>query len=100
MPFAACVLIAAAIGLGGLLHAGHASALGLLEAYEAAVANDPAYRAAIHENRAGQEFTAIGLSGLLPSLSANLSINQNRQDFTRESITLHRSYESQRLRSS
>ncbi|ABB74585.1 outer membrane protein, protease secretion system [Nitrosospira multiformis ATCC 25196] len=95
MTPAARVLIAAAIGLGSMLHAGHASALGLMEAYEAAVANDPAYRAAIHENRAGQEFTAIGLSGLLPSLSANFSINQNQQDFTRQSITLHRSYESQ-----
>ena len=95
MPSPAHLLVAAAIGLGGMLNTGHALALGLIEAYESAVANDPAYRAAIHENKAGQEFVAIGLSSLLPSLSANYSINQNQQDFTRESITLHRSYESQ-----
>lgn len=44
-------------------------ALGLLDAYEAALENDPVYRSAIHENEVGQEEKAIGLSGLLPDLS-------------------------------
>jgi protease secretion system outer membrane protein len=72
-----------------------ASAIGLLQAYEEALQNDPAHRAAIHENRAGQEFRVIGRAGLLPTLSANYTVNYNQQDFTRQSITIHRSYESE-----
>jgi outer membrane protein, protease secretion system len=78
-----------------LFQTNHASSLGLLQAYEAALQNDPAFRAAIHDNRAGQEFRAIGRASLLPSLSANYSVNYNQQDFTRQSITIHRTYESE-----
>lgn len=44
-------------------------ALGLLEAYESAIDNDPTFRSAIHENAAGQQAKEIGFSGLLPNLS-------------------------------
>jgi protease secretion system outer membrane protein len=47
----------------------YAHALSLLDAYEAALAHDPTYRSAIHENEAGQQEEAIGLAGLLPNLS-------------------------------
>lgn len=43
--------------------------MGLLEAYEAALMNDPTFRSAIHENEAGQQAIPLGRSGLLPTLS-------------------------------
>lgn len=52
-----------------LLQTSGSQAIGLLDAYEAALENDPVYRSAIHENEAGQQEKAIGLSGLLPNLS-------------------------------
>ena len=52
-----------------LLLTSHAHALSLLDAYEAAIENDPTFRAAIHENEAGQQEKEIGLAGLLPNLS-------------------------------
>lgn len=47
----------------------HACAMSLLDAYEAALHHDPIYRAALHENEAGQQAEAIGLASLLPNLS-------------------------------
>lgn len=52
-----------------LLLTSHAHALSLLDAYEAAIENDPTFRAAIHENEAGQQEKEIGFAGLLPNLS-------------------------------
>ncbi len=60
-----------------LLQTSYVQALGLLDAYEAALRNDPIFRAAIHENEAGQEEAAIGLSGLLPNLSIRHSQSKN-----------------------
>jgi outer membrane protein, type I secretion system len=60
-----------------LLQTGVSQALGLLDAYEAALENDPVYRSAIHENEAGQEEKAIGLSGLLPNLSFTRTQSKN-----------------------
>ena len=60
-----------------LLQTGVCQALGLLDAYEAALENDPVYRSAIHENEAGQEEKAIGLSGLLPNLSFTRTQSKN-----------------------
>ena len=56
----------------------HAHALTLLDAYESAIENDPTFRAAIHENEAGQQEKEIGLAGLLP----NLSITHNQSKST------------------
>jgi outer membrane protein, protease secretion system len=61
---------------------GNASALGLMEAYDAALANDSVYRAAQHENEAGQQFKIIGRSNLLPNISANYAYNRNDSDIT------------------
>ncbi len=52
-------------------------ALNLLDAYEAALQHDPIYRAAIHENEAGQQEEAIGLAGLLPNLSITHTQSKN-----------------------
>ncbi|MDF3886707.1 TolC family outer membrane protein [Cupriavidus basilensis] len=54
-----------------------AHALGLIEAYEAALAHDPVYAAAIKENEAGQLNRTIGRAYLLPTLSANYADYRN-----------------------
>ncbi|SFP42000.1 outer membrane protein, protease secretion system [Nitrosomonas cryotolerans] len=60
-----------------LLQTGHAQALGLLDAYEAALKNDATYQSAIHENEAGQQAAEIGLAGLLPNLSISHTQSKN-----------------------
>ncbi len=61
-----------------ILVTSHAHALSLLDAYESAIEHDPTFRAAIHENEAGQQAREIGLAGLLP----NLSITHNQSKST------------------
>lgn len=56
----------------------NANAIGLLKAYQEALKNDPLHRAAIADNRAGQEYTAIGRSGLMPSLQYSYSTSKNK----------------------
>ena len=60
----------------------NASALGLMEAYQAALANDSVYRAALHDNEAGQQFKIIGRANLLPNISANYAYNRVDSDIT------------------
>ncbi|MGF6613068.1 protease secretion system outer membrane protein [Paraburkholderia sp. WSM4175] len=62
----------------GPVQASHA--LGLADAYEAALQHDPLYAAAAQEKAAGDANRAIGRSYLLPSLSANYA---NYRDWTR-----------------
>ena len=59
-----------------------ASAISLLQAYEAALANDPAYLAAIQDNKAGQQYKVIGRASLLPNISANYSKNINKSEIS------------------
>ncbi len=91
-------LLTSMMCVAALGQAQEASALGLLQAYEAALANDPAYRAALHENEAGQQLKVLGRSHLLPSLSANYSTSRNQADITTTSglgdRTEHRNYTS------
>ena len=75
-------LLTSMLCLAALGQAHEASALGLMQAYEAALANDPAYRAAMYDNEAGQQFKELGLSHLLPTLSANYATSKNRADIT------------------
>ena len=76
-----------------------ANAMGLMEAYEAAVANDSVYQSATHENEAGQQFKVIGRANLLPNISANYGYNRINQDITtnnnNNSITDTRNYNSE-----
>ena len=65
-----------------LLPIKNASALSLMEAYEAALANDSIYRAALHDNEAGQQFKIIGRANLLPNISANYAYNRVNSDIT------------------
>lgn len=79
-------LLASMLAGALMLQANSASALGLLEAYEAALQNDPIYQAAIHERDAGQQYVQLGRSTLLPSLSASYSKFNNRADTTAPDI--------------
>jgi protease secretion system outer membrane protein len=74
--------LACAFGTCLLLGAGAVQALGLVQAYEAALQHDPAYSAAVHENEAGRQSAAIGRSALLPTVSANYSTASSRADLT------------------
>jgi protease secretion system outer membrane protein len=67
---------------GALLHGGAASALSLMQAYDAALKNDPAYRAAYYDMEGGKEYRILGRSALLPNLSASYSTSKNRADIT------------------
>jgi len=79
---AACLLCA-----GMALPAGSACAMGLLEAYDLALRNDPAYQSAIHENEGGRENRALGNSNLLPVISASYSGNKERATTTQSDPT-------------
>lgn len=59
-----------------------AGAMGLVQAYEAAMKNDPAYRSAFYGSEAAKENRALGLSGLLPSVNGSYSASQNRTTLT------------------
>jgi len=72
------------LSIAVLFHTGNAAAFGLMQAFDAALQNDPAYRAAIYEHTAGQQFKVIGRSHLLPNLSFVYTTNQNQQDLTRD----------------
>lgn len=86
-----CMFYAAVLGM-----APEAKALGLLQAYDAALANDPAYRAAVQDNAAGQQFKVLGRAYLLPLVSASYSTNKNQADITTTSLGIgraeHRNY--------
>ena len=68
----------------------NASAMGLMEAYEAALTNDSIYHSAIHENEANQQYKVIGRANLLPSVSDRYAINKNYMDITRNDIAISR----------
>ena len=83
IPFRRRVL---AVGAAALMAcAGNARALGLLQAYNAALTSDPAYQSAIHEYEGGQQNKIIGRSQLLPQISASYSASKNRTDLTQQS---------------
>lgn len=53
------------------------NAMDLMQAYEAALGNDPAYRAAVKENEAAQANQTIGRSNLLPQISGSATQMSN-----------------------
>eukprot|EP01030_Chromulinospumella_sphaerica_P019779 gene19779-19678_t len=59
-----------------------AQAIGLLQAYQAALQNDPTYLAAFQELEAGRENRIIGRSQMLPNVSASYSASRNHSDLT------------------
>ena len=75
-------LLPLAAGVAMMCLTQKATALGLMEAYEAALKNDPAYRAAFYAGEAGKENRALGRSNLLPTISGNYSGSKNNLDTT------------------
>jgi protease secretion system outer membrane protein len=75
-------LLCGAVASALMLQAGSVAAFGLLQAYEAALQNDPTYRAAVHENEAGRQNKALGRASLLPNVAASYSHTKNRADIT------------------
>ncbi|MES2072362.1 MAG: TolC family outer membrane protein [Pseudomonadota bacterium] len=72
----------ACLSVAFFYQANNAAALGLLQAYDAALQNDPTYRSAIFENQAGQENRALGRSNLLPNAQLNYSAGKNKSELT------------------
>ena len=71
-----------------------AHALGLLQAYDLAVRNDPTFQAAIEERAAGEENRALGRSALLPTLSWNYNNSRNASPVTQADTRTDRDYRS------
>lgn len=87
-----------AAGAALALACGAASALSLVEAYEKARINDPAYRAAFYAGQAGKEYAALGRSALLPSISGSYARNKNRADITEDGRLSQPAYDSKAAR--
>ncbi|WP_395402250.1 TolC family outer membrane protein [Pseudoduganella sp. UC29_106] len=75
-------LLPVAIGAALLCQGHQASAMSLMQAYEAALKNDPTYRAAYYSGEAGKQSLALGRSALLPSVNGSYSGSQNRNTIT------------------
>ncbi|QJI33966.1 TolC family outer membrane protein [Pseudomonas sp. ADAK13] len=77
---------------------GSAQALGLLDAYDLALRNDPTFQAAIQEREAGEENRIIGRAGLLPNLSWSYNNSRNESEVTQSTavgnVTSDRDYRS------
>ncbi|NWC70686.1 TolC family outer membrane protein [Pseudomonas sp. P7758] len=77
---------------------GSVQALGLLDAYDLALRNDPTFQAAIQEREAGEENRIIGRAGLLPNLSWSYNNSRNESEVTQSTavgnITSDRDYRS------
>ncbi|MFL6636660.1 MAG: TolC family outer membrane protein [Massilia sp.] len=69
-----------ALALATALAAGHAGAVTLQQAYEAALKNDPTYRMSFYDKEASRENAIIGRSYLMPSVQASLSSSRNVAD--------------------
>ena len=65
-----------------LSSAGPVSAMGLMQAYDAALQHDPVYFSALAENQAGQQYKAIGRAGLLPKLEYSYGNSKNQAALT------------------
>ncbi len=70
-------LLPLAAALAMLLQGGNAAALSLTQAYEAALQNDPAYRAAFYASEGGKEARILGRAALLPTVTGNYNGSRN-----------------------
>ena len=79
------VFVKAALA-SALLSSGSASALTLIQAFQAALVNDPTYQQAVQDAEAGKEYKIIGRSNLLPNLQATYSASRNNVDLEQPNI--------------
>ncbi|MBC7415108.1 MAG: TolC family outer membrane protein [Herminiimonas sp.] len=70
----------------GIAHAPGAFCMGLVEAYDAALRNDPTYQSAIHENEAGQQNRLLGRAALLPTVAASYQTSKASAEITSKSV--------------
>lgn len=77
-----------------LMCSASASAMTLMQAFEAARAHDPVYRAAYYANESAKESRIIGRANLLPSISGSYSANKNRADIISGPSVSHPAYTS------
>jgi protease secretion system outer membrane protein len=87
-----CMLLAAPVS--------NAFGIGLLEAYQAALKNDPNHKVAKAELIAGKEYETIGRAGLLPSVQYSYSTSKNKGEsispnFIGQMTTSHQDYTSE-----
>lgn len=75
------------VALGVIFCAPNVYALDLLHAYEAALGNDPAFRAAIKEHEAGQANRVIGRSAVMPKIGLNYNQYANNSEISGPVIT-------------
>lgn len=75
------LILSLALFVGGAARA-QGPALDLMQAYEAARQNDPAYKGAMAERDAGREFEVIGRSRMLPVINAVSTSNRNTAQVT------------------
>lgn len=71
-----------------------AQALGLLDAYDLALRNDPTFQAAIQAREGGEENRLIGRAALLPNLSWSYNNSRNESEVTAGDVTSNRDYRS------
>ncbi|MBI3713361.1 MAG: TolC family outer membrane protein [Burkholderiales bacterium] len=78
MPFSLkkSVLVSACAVLVGVTSS--ASAISLMQAYQAALKNDPLHRGAKAEQQAGTQYEVMGRSGLLPQVQYSYSTSKNK----------------------
>ena len=65
---------------------GTGAPLGLMQAYEAARANDAVFRSAQAQREGGREYEAISVSRLLPAVSAVVSTSRNHASVTQPGV--------------
>lgn len=91
-PFMKKRLLPLALAAAGLLHLPGAAAMSLMQAYEAALQKDPTYRSDYYTAEGGKENRALGLSGLLPNVSASYSGSRNKTTVTTDNVPLPEDY--------
>jgi protease secretion system outer membrane protein len=82
LPRSAVKRLSQVVAAALLLHSGASHALGLVQAYQDALQNDPTYLGARYEHEVNQQSKVIGRAGLLPSVSASYSQSKNKSDIT------------------
>jgi protease secretion system outer membrane protein len=85
-------VLTAALGAAFALGSAPAFSMSLIQAYEAALQNDPAYRAAFYAGEAGKENRILGRSTLLPSVVGNYGGSQNRTTLSIGNTEMPRDY--------
>ena len=76
--------------------AGTANAMSLVQAYQAALKNDPTFQMNFYENESGKESRILGRSVLLPNVVGSYSKTKNKSDVTQQqgkfTVTTHPEY--------